>query len=325
MDKEEVLIDTEEVNKISQNQLYDVITSRKPDWLAIIYELIDTEQLDPWNIDLVVLTQKYFEKIYELEEADFYVSSKVLLAAALLLRIKSELLLNRHLKSIDEILFGKKEDKKSVIEKIDLNEDDIPLLIPKTPLPRLRRVTLDELTAALGKAIGTESRRIKKEVAVKRAKILSEVDFPTFKRVDLKDRIKYFYARFLNIVKKEKEKKPVQKVGYSELVGKEKEEKLACFLPMLHLSNTKKLWIEQNNHLEEIWIYLYEYIDKNRSQFFSDLEEDNNEESEIESETAENLDEEEQEIIEEVVEKLDEELEKAEKIDKITGFNDELE
>ena len=41
--------------------------------------------------------------------------------------------------------------------------------------------------AALNKAINTESRRIKREVAVKRAKKLSEVDFPEFKRVDLKE------------------------------------------------------------------------------------------------------------------------------------------
>src|SRR3989344_2953862 len=80
--------------KISPNQFYDVITSRKPDWQSIIYELIATDKLDPWDIDIVILTRRYFEKIAELDdEPDFYVSSRVLLAAALLLRIKSEFLL----------------------------------------------------------------------------------------------------------------------------------------------------------------------------------------------------------------------------------------
>ena len=46
----------------------------------------------------------------KLEEADFFISSKVLLAACLLLRIKSEILLNQYIKSIDEILFGKKKN-----------------------------------------------------------------------------------------------------------------------------------------------------------------------------------------------------------------------
>ena len=179
-----------EEEKIGQNQFYDIITSRKPDWHAIIYELIHTEQLDPWDIDIVLLTGKYFEKISELEETDFYISSKVLLAAALLLRIKSEFLLNKYIKSIDDILFGRKQEEKYVTEKIEINEDELPLLIPKTPLPRLRRVTLPELMSALDKAINTESRRIRREVSVKRAKKLSEIDFPSFRRIDLKDRIK---------------------------------------------------------------------------------------------------------------------------------------
>ncbi len=269
--------------KIGQNQFYDIITSRKPDWQAIIYDLIHTEQLDPWDIDLVVLTEKYFEKILELEKeideneaVDFYASSKVLLAASLLLRIKSEFLLNRHIKSIDEVLFGRKEDKKYVMERIEIDEEDLPILIPKTPLPRARRVTLSELMGALNKAINTESRRIKREVAVKRAEKLSEVDFPKFRRIDLKDRIKHFYARVLTSIKNKavEPKKHLNKICYSDLIGKEREEKLASFLPLLHLSNTQKLWLEQENHLQEIWVYLYSYFSKNKDKFLEELEED---------------------------------------------------
>ena len=278
------LNNSEVIEKIGQNQLYDIVTSRKPDWQAIIYDLIHTEQLDPWDIDLVVLTEKYFEKILKIEEefedeegiSDFYAVSKVLLAASLLLRIKSEFLLNKHIKSIDEVLFGKKEDKKYIMEKIEIDEDDLPILIPKTPLPRSRRVTLPELMSALNKAINTESRRIKREVAVKRAQKLSEVDFPEFKRIDLKDRIKHFYARVLTAVKKKSlgPEKHLNKVGYSDLIGVEREEKLASFLPLLHLSNNKKLWLEQENHLEEIWIYLHTYFNKNKDDFLEELEED---------------------------------------------------
>jgi chromatin segregation and condensation protein Rec8/ScpA/Scc1 (kleisin family) len=169
--------------KISQNQLYEVITSRKPDWQAIIYELIDSEQLDPWDIDIVVLTRKYFEKIAELEQADFYVSSKVLLAAALLLRIKSEFLLNKYIKSIDDILFGRKDKPASIFERIEIDEDDLPVLIPKTPLPRQKRITLQELITALNKAIVTESRRIKREVAIKTARKYLKLIFQHFQKL----------------------------------------------------------------------------------------------------------------------------------------------
>lgn len=260
-------------SKIGQEQFYEVVTGRQPDWHSIIYDLINSEQLDPWDIDIVVLTKRYFEKIMELDEQDFYISSKVLLAAALLLRIKSEFLLNKHIKSIDEILFGKKEEKKYIMDRIEINEDELPVLIPRTPMPRSRRITLNELMSALSKAINTESRRIKKEVAVKRAKKLSEVDFPSFRKIDLKDRIKRFYARILTTVKKTStgSGKELNKTCYSYLVGKDREERLACFLPLLHLSNTKKLWLEQEKHMDEIWIFLYEYFDKNRGSFFEEV------------------------------------------------------
>ena len=53
----------EEIEKVSPNQVYDIITSKKPDWQGIIYEMVHTEQLDPWDLDLIVLTKKYFFKI----------------------------------------------------------------------------------------------------------------------------------------------------------------------------------------------------------------------------------------------------------------------
>lgn len=357
-DSEEIDVEGEaekETEKIGPEQFYDVITSRKPDWQSLIYELINSEQLDPWDIDIVVLTKKYFERIAEMEEnlesgdesgeeVDFYISSKVLLAAALLLRIKSEFLLNKYIKSIDEILFGKKDEKKYVLEKIEINEDELPLLIPKTPLPRARRITLSELMNALNKAINTESRRIKREVSIKRAKKLSEIDFPTFRRTDLKDRIRQFYARILTSLKKTSNgpEKNLNKVCYSHLAGKEKEEKISCFLPVLHLSNSKKLWLEQEKHLDEIWIYLYEYFDKNRKKFIEELEKDIEDmKEELTVESGENLDAEteskvkkaqkkmkmKQELAEEARKELEEEIKKEikeinkeEKIDKISGF-----
>lgn len=268
------------VEKVGQNQVYGIITDKKPEWQSIIYDLINSEQLDPWDIDIIVLTNKYFELVFKMDEDDsndydFYLSSKVLFAAALLLRIKSEFLLNRDIKSIDDILFGNKNEGKKEIEKIEIDFDDLPLLMPKTPMARMKKITLSELMSALNKAMMTESRRIKKEVAVKRAHKLSHVDIPKFRRIDLKDRIKQFYARILTSMKGlDGLNKNMNKMGYADLIGREKEEKLACFLPLLHLSNTQKLWLEQDGHLGEIWIYLYKYFDKNRNKFIEELEED---------------------------------------------------
>ena len=94
---------------VNQDQIHDMLFSREIGWQDLIYDLINTEQLDPWDINIIVLSDKFFERLEKYVEVDFFVSSKVLLAASLLLRIKSEFLLNKHVKSIDSILFGEKE------------------------------------------------------------------------------------------------------------------------------------------------------------------------------------------------------------------------
>ena len=253
--------------QIDQEQFYDMLTSKQVSWQAVIYELIQTEQLDPWNINLVLLSQRYLEKIRELEEENFFVSSKVLLAASLLLRIKSEILLNRYIRSLDDILFGKKEDKEvKEFERIEIDENEIPELFPRTPLPRFRQVTLQELMSALGKAIGTENRRIQREISDRQAERLSQINIPKT-RVNVRDRIRQIYAKIQTYFKK----KPQNKLGFSELTNNNKEEKLIAFLPLLHLDNQQKVWLEQEAHFEEIWIWLYE-IFKKKEEAMQELE-----------------------------------------------------
>ena len=80
--------------KVSQNHFYNLITGNEVSWQAIIYDLIKTEQLNPWDIDIGVLADNYLAVIQKMEEANFQVSSKVLYACSILLRLKSEILSN---------------------------------------------------------------------------------------------------------------------------------------------------------------------------------------------------------------------------------------
>lgn len=256
-------------NSVKQEQIHDILFSREIGWQEIIYDLINTEQLDPWNIDIIILTDKYLDKIREIEEMDFFVSSKVLLAASLLLKIKSEILLNEYLKSIDEILFGKKEEKRSILERIELDED-IPLLIPKSPIPRLRRVTLKELIESLNKAIITENRRIKKEILKNRAYIESSFSLPK-RAFSIKDKIKEIYGRLSGHFDSNKDSK---KIAFTQFVGDKREEKILSFSPLLHLESQKKVWLEQEAHFEEIYIWMKESYLKHNPDPFADLKQE---------------------------------------------------
>ena len=268
-----------------QEQIHDLLFSKEIGWQEIIYDLINTEQLDPWDIDIVILTDRYLEKIRQMEEADFFVSSKVLLAASLLLKIKSDVLLDKYLKNIDEILFGKQEKKKIFPERIELDEE-IPGLIPRSPIPRFRKVSLKELMESLGKAINTENKRIRKEITQSNA--LREISFSMPKRkYRISDKIKEIYSKLSKHFGENQEK---SKVAYTEFIGNNKDEKILAFLPLLHLEDQKKIWLEQEVHFEEIYIWLKENYMKHNPDPLADLKKELEQEiSELDKEKKERL------------------------------------
>ena len=258
-----------EVSNVKQEQIHDILFNREIGWQEIIYDLINTEQLDPWNIDIIVLSEKYLEKMQEFEEADFFVSSKVLLAASLLLRIKSEILLNKYIKSIDEILFGQKEKREHVLERIELDEE-IPELIPRSPIPRFRKVTLKELMDSLNKAIITENRRIKKEIINRNALRETGIVLPK-RKFSIKNKIKEIYENLFSHFEKNKEHK---KISFTKFVGSDRDKRIISFSPLLHLENQKKVWLEQETHFDEIYIWLKKTYLQHNPDPFADLKEE---------------------------------------------------
>lgn len=234
--------------KINQSQFYSLITGEELSWQAIIYDLIKTEQLDPWDINIVFLSEKFLETINELEDGNFFVSSKVLFACSLLLRLKSEILANSYIQELNDILFGKKEIQQTLdIEKIIINESELPILTPKSPIARAKKITLDQLMSALNKAINTENRRIKRTIKTHQAKKIAELILPKSHFIPLKIRIKKIVDIITTYLSNN------QQIEFTQL-AKEKQEKQASFLPILHLSNEQKIYLYQKKHFDEIYI-----------------------------------------------------------------------
>jgi chromatin segregation and condensation protein Rec8/ScpA/Scc1 (kleisin family) len=207
------------------------------------------------------------EKIQKYEETDFFVSSRILFAAALLLRIKSELILSRYMKSIDEILFGEKEDEKTnSFERIELDEE-IPELIPRSPMPRFRKVTLKELIDSLNKAIITENRRIKKEIVNKNALRETGISLPK-RKYNIKSKLKQIHGTVIAYFDANKSHK---KVSYTKIIGNDKEERALSFYPILQLENNGEFWLEQEKHFEEIYIWLKKVFLKYNPNPYEDL------------------------------------------------------
>jgi len=258
-----------EENKINHDQFYDLITGEEVSWQALIYDLIKTEQLNPWDVDLTILAKRYIEIIHQLEEANFFVSSKVLHACALILRLKSEILNNEYIKSLDEAIYGKKDEKKYVIERIDLDEEELPILVPRTPMPRFKKVTLKELMFALNKAIETEGRRIRKDIRSKQAEKIVLSAMPREGRIPLKERI----GAIMILIDKHFKELKKQEVTFNELAPT-REEKIATFLPVLHLNNNEKIFMKQPNHFKDIFIKLEKHGEIEELEFEEEIIDD---------------------------------------------------
>jgi segregation and condensation protein A len=264
----------EKTERVGQEQIHKLLFDESLSWQEIIYDLINTEQLSPWDVDISLLANKYLEKVRKLEEANFFISSKVLFAASLLLRLKSDIILNSDLVNLDSFLFGKKEEKKYEQERIELDED-IPELIPRTPLPRMRKVTLDELMSSLGKAIKTENRRIKKQIILKNYEREINVAMPK-RSVRIQDKISEIYKNLGEFFLKR------EKLTFSEFMtfvggenGASREDRILSFVSLLHLDNQHKIWLEQEGHFEEIWMMLKKTYNIKKKEEMSKLSTEN--------------------------------------------------
>ncbi|MBI1971661.1 MAG: segregation/condensation protein A, partial [Candidatus Aenigmarchaeota archaeon] len=63
---------------------------RDHSWEQIIFHLIESENLDPNDVDLEILAKSFVNYINKLEELDFHIPAKMIIIAAVLLRMKSD-------------------------------------------------------------------------------------------------------------------------------------------------------------------------------------------------------------------------------------------
>ena len=140
-----------------QDRIFDMLMKEDEiTWQTILYDLVKSEEMDPWDIDLSILSKKYLETIKKLHEMNFTISGKIILASAILLKIKSQKLVEEDLVNFENIINPPEEE--FILEGLDeesleaLGENRI-VIIPKMPQPRRRKVSLQDLVGALQKAL----------------------------------------------------------------------------------------------------------------------------------------------------------------------------
>jgi len=235
-----------------QDKIFELLFDKDEiTWQTVIYELIKTEQIDPWDIDVSLLTQKYIGMLKKLKEMDFRISGKVLLAAAILLKIKSNKLVGEDILEFDRMIEGSEEDEiedlyEDITDIETTKETDIHSLIPRTPQPRKRKVSIYDLMGALEKALEVKRRRVMQNIPP------MDIDIPVKTKEitqiirDIYGKIKLFFLR----TKK-------NRLTFSQLIPSDtKNDKISTFIPLLHLTTQQKIDLYQEKHFGEIEVVL---------------------------------------------------------------------
>jgi segregation and condensation protein A len=223
-------------------------------WQNIIYDLVRNEGMDPWDIDVSEIAHKFLEMLKKLRDMDFRISGKVVLAAALLLKIKSNLLIDEDITALD-ILISSADEPESLLDELPAAESSSknsrgsnPKLMPKTPQPRKRKVSVQDLIEALEKALEVQNRR---PPVYKQPRV--NLLIPK-KHLDVGEMINDVYLKVQDYYSKSDS---TLALTFTQLVASDsKEDKVFTFIPLLHLDNQRKVDMVQKAHFGEIGIVI---------------------------------------------------------------------
>jgi len=159
--------------------LVDLI--EQPAWKTILIELVRSERMDPWSIDIAELAGKYLAKINSLSGTDLRLPANAILASAILLKFKSNVLRISEIEDEDEFL--EKQKELSPQERAEFEA-----MLPD--LKNIRKikegkVSLDELVASIERMLQTSKKTQDKSILRERAKfVLPASDFDIEKAME---------------------------------------------------------------------------------------------------------------------------------------------
>ena len=156
-----------------QDKIFDMLFHEQDvTWKNMILEAVKKEEMNPWDIDISALAKRFLEMVKQLKEMDFKISGKIILAAAILLRLKSNKLLTDDIGELDRLIAMSEQTEEEFYDELEseeyleknrlLSDEDKYKLIPRTPQPRKRKVSVYDLVEALSQALEVKKRRVKR-------------------------------------------------------------------------------------------------------------------------------------------------------------------
>ncbi len=212
-----------------------------PTWKDVLLGLVNSEQIDPWNIDIVDITAKYIEVVKGMKRLDLHIPANLILAAAIMVRIKSEALVFKEYYESDLLTDLPPELNFNVGFN---NMETVPDLTFKAKFPKKRKVTLNELLEAVEEALTSE---LKHETMRTERRQLTSADLGLeIEKIDVEKVIKDKYSQILSSADQ------YGLVKFSDVAGETPKDMVLSLLAVLYLRS-------------------YEVVDLKQTKFFGDI------------------------------------------------------
>jgi segregation and condensation protein A len=211
----------------------------KPTWKDILLDLMASNSFDPWNIDIMEISDAFIKKVREMEDMNFILQANVILAASILLKYKSNYLRFLNAQQADMMDFIPEEP-----EPVDQGE--MPQLTLSSRIPPKRQITLDELIDEMEKVIKYDDTE---RVRIPRGAITETVDLELPER-NIEDDMRDLLVRV-------RDSRDCEGWSmFSHLVeGRDQQQIVYTLLCLLHLVQTDSIDLRQDKLYEEIFIH----------------------------------------------------------------------
>ncbi|MGP8321286.1 MAG: segregation/condensation protein A [Methanosarcinaceae archaeon] len=211
--------------------------------VEILLNLVKNDEIDPWDIDIVYITDRFFVHIEDMKMMDLRISGRTLLYAAILLRMKSTGI----------VVEEEEEEDFGFDDEMDFYDiEDYP--VPKLPIRRVatRPVTLQELITELKKAENVEFKRRERL----RIRKVIEMEAATTDEVlgiaheeNITERVALLGDQLTDLFR---DRTCVQ---FSDLVNGDRSEKVLTYISLLFLATDKKIMLAQKELFGELYIH----------------------------------------------------------------------
>jgi segregation and condensation protein A len=212
--------------------------------VEILVNLAKNGDINPWDIDIVNVTDVFLERIEQMQMTDLRISGRTLLYASILLRMKSTGIIQDE---PEDDMFDPFEDG---LDFYDVEEYPMP----KLPIRRqaTRPVTLQELILELQKAEKVETRRKDRSVRRRleeRSAVTTDEVLGIAHEEDILGRVKVLGEKLRQDLQLQ------ESVKLSDLLGDDRSENIMTYVCLLFLATDKEIWLEQEELFGELYVY----------------------------------------------------------------------